>query len=536
MHAPKYWWLPGVLAGMPVLLVLCGALLALIAAAPAPDVRAVLADTYLWQVTGFTVMQAGLSSALSVALAIPVALALARRVFPGRRLLLRAFALCAVLPSIVVVLGIVTVHGRAGWVSSGLQALGLDFAYSPYGLGGILLAHVFFNMPLAARVLLASLEAVPPETWRLASQLGLRPRDILRLIDWPALRPVLPGVAATIFMLCATSFAVVLALGGGPRATTLEVAIYQALRLEFDLGRAVLLALLQLLLAGGVAAIALQFGGAMELTLTERRPAERPDRSAISTRTIDAVALAAAATLIVPPLLAIFLSGLNARLPALLASPVLWRAALNSLGVAAGTVAIALPLSVGLLATQRTLRERLGRPHAAGVLDILGSVILVVPGFVLGTGLFILLRPLGDVLGWALPLVMLVNALMAMPYMLRILGPPMAQVVRANDRLCASLGIAGLNRLRLVEWPALRRPVGLAAALAAALSLGDLGVIALFGSQDTATLPMLLHRLMGAYRLDQAATVALLLTLGCLGLFWAGEALVRWGGGDEQGG
>ncbi|TGQ55921.1 thiamine/thiamine pyrophosphate ABC transporter permease ThiP, partial [Mesorhizobium sp. M1C.F.Ca.ET.212.01.1.1] len=51
-----------------------------------------------------------------------------------------------------------------------------------------------------------------------------------------------------VFMLCITSFTIVLTLGGGPAATTLEVAIYQALRFDFDPARAVVLTLLQIVL------------------------------------------------------------------------------------------------------------------------------------------------------------------------------------------------------------------------------------------------------------------------------------------------
>ncbi|WP_198147992.1 hypothetical protein, partial [Elstera litoralis] len=60
------------------------------------------------------------------------------------------------------------------------------------------------------------------------------------------------GIAALIFLLCAGSFTIVLALGGGPGATTLEVALYEALRLDFDPSRAALLALLQTGLCLGV--------------------------------------------------------------------------------------------------------------------------------------------------------------------------------------------------------------------------------------------------------------------------------------------
>src|SRR5690606_12093530 len=92
---------------------------------------------------------------------------------------------------------------------------------------------------------LEALQTVPADQWRLASQLGMGPRAAFRLIEWPALRQALPGVAGLVFMLCVTSFTIVLPLGGGPRATTLEVAIYQALRFDFDPARGVALTVLQ---------------------------------------------------------------------------------------------------------------------------------------------------------------------------------------------------------------------------------------------------------------------------------------------------
>ena len=57
------------------------------------------------------------------------------------------------------------------------------------------------------------------------------------------------------------------------------------------------------------------------------------------------------------------------------------------------------------------------------------------------------------------------------------------------------------------------------AALAFCISLGDLGVIALFGSQDFATLPWLLFQKMGSYRTDDAAGIALILLVLVLVVF-----------------
>ena len=64
------------------------------------------------------------------------------------------------------------------------------------------------------------------------------------------------------------------------------------------------------------------------------------------------------------------------------------------------------------------------------------------------------------------------------------------------------------------------------AGLAAALSMGDLGVIALFAGDGQATLPLVIQRLMGAYRMEAAAAASLLLVAASLALFWAFD---RWG-------
>lgn len=63
-----------------------------------------------------------------------------------------------ILPVLVAVFGILSVYGRQGWIAALFHALGWQWDFSPYGLQGILLAHVFFNMPMATRLLLQALE------------------------------------------------------------------------------------------------------------------------------------------------------------------------------------------------------------------------------------------------------------------------------------------------------------------------------------------------------------------------------------------
>lgn len=517
------WWLPGSAATLVILLLSIGPLVALLWQAGALSPRALLGDPYLRHVLGFSLWQALLSTLLSLGLAIPVARALARRRFTGRRLLLKLFGLSLVLPVIIAIFGMVAVHGRQGWLPQLLHGLGMDPGNYLYGLFGILLAHVFFNMPLAARLILQSIESIPESSWRLASQLGMRSSHIFRLLEWPLIRSILPGLASLIFMLCFTSFTTVLALGGGPKSTTLEVAVYQALRFDFDLATAGGLALVQLLLTLALLLLQHKLQTTPASRLTSRRPCLRPDRHQKGSALVDGLALTMGLAIFLPPLLAIVVAGFNPGLLAALGSPRLWQAGGQSLAIALAAGSLATLLGAGLLLTSRHLRVRDRKRRAAALWEACGSMILMIPAVVLSTGLFILFMPFTDVFALGPWLVVLVNALMALPYVLRTLSAPMQLVVRQYDRLADSLGVRGLHRLRLVEWPLLRRPLALAMALSMILSLGDLGAIAMFGSQTLTTLPWLLYQQLGSYRLTEAAATALLLLTLCFSLFWLVE-------------
>lgn len=513
------WWLPGSLSGSLILLLGLGPLVALLWQAGELDLAGLLQDAYLHHVLWFSIMQASLSTLLSLLLAIPLARALSRRRFPGRTLLLKLFGLSLVLPVIIAVFGIVAVHGQQGWLPSLLHMAGLNLPPYLYGLPGILLAHVFFNMPLAARLLLQAIDTIPASSWRLASQLGLPSRHLFRVLEWPAMRAQLPGLASLIFMLCFTSFTTVLALGGGPKATTLEVAIYQALRLDFDLATAGGLALLQLLLTLLILLGQHWLHTPSRHRFTQGSECERPDRHCRWNKLSDLLVLTMALAIFLPPLLAIGTAGVRPELLQALTLPLLWRAAGTSLSIATLAGLLALLLGSGLLLTSRHLRTQRNAPRLATLWESCGSLILMLPAVVMSTGLFILCMPWVDVFSIAPWLVVLVNALMALPYVLRTLSGPLLRIANQYDRLASSLGMEGWARLRLLEWPLLRRPLALALALSMILSLGDLGAIALFGSDELATLPWLLYQQLGSYQLGKASATALLLLVLCLILF-----------------
>lgn len=481
-------------------------------------------DGYLLRVARFTLLQAGLSTLLSVLPAILVARALARHPrFFGRGFILQLFAVPLALPGIVAALGILALYGRAGFLAPFLSSLSGERWQGIYGLSGILVAHVFFNLPLAARLLLAALETVPTDQWKLSAQLGMGASATFRLVEWPVLRAALPGVATLVFMVCAVSFTVVLTLGGGPRATTLEVAIYQALRFDFDPARAIALTLVQVALTALIVFVLFRLGATM--TADASLPAA-PRRSVFprpAETSLNFGVLLLALVFVAGPMAATVIAGLGADLPRLAGERAVLDATATSLILAGLAAFLCLLLSIALVMARRSLEMSRGG-RRAGPLERLtdtgASMVLIVPPIVIGAGWFILLRHFGDVFAFAPLMVVAVNAAMALPFTMRAIRPAYDTASARHEKLCLALGIRGWSRFRLVDWPALRRPAATGLAFAMALSLGDLGVIALFGSDRVKTLPYLLFERMGSYRTADAAGLALFLGILCLGLMF----------------
>jgi thiamine transport system permease protein len=484
---------------------------------------------YIGRVLGFTFWQALLSTALSLIAAVPMTRALARQTdFPGRMLLIRLCALPMVMPTIVGIFGVVAVYGGSGYLAASASWLGLNWRPQLYGLSGILLAHVFFNLPLAVRLLLPAYAAVPSESWRLCAQLGMRDRNIFQIIELPLLRQQLPGIAAIVFMLCFTTFAVALTLGGGPKATTLEVAIYEALRFDFDLRLGSLLALLQAVCCALGALLVWRTGKQMELGVALRLVGQRYDGRHGLARAGDFSSIALGSLFLVLPIIALVqkgILGVSAAAPL----PSLARAGAISLGLGLSS-GVAATVAGYFVAQSRQHAMRRGRRRLAALVGLAGRLGLFVSPMVIGTGIFLAAAGRIDLYEYAAFGVILVSAILALPFVLGVLEPACALAADQHDQLCASLGIGGWHRFVSIDWPTLRKPIATALALGSVIAMGDLGAIALFGNQKLTNLTLLLYQQLAAYRLQGAASTALLLLCLALAFYWIIEAVV---GGRE---
>ena len=489
---------------------------ALLWSATATDLRDLATDTYLRRVIGFTFLQATLSAVLALAVAIPAARALARQsAFPGRKLILQFCALPMVVPSVAAIFGVVAIYGRSGFIANVAEGLGSDWKPSIYGLTGILIAHVFFNMPLAIRLLLPAWATVPAESWRLSAQLGMSSRQIFRLIELPLLRQYVPAAFAFIFILCFLSFAVVLTLGGGPRATTLEVAIYQALRLDVDLPRGGAIALLQTVACLVLVAIAWAMGRRLDFGRGARLVGLRFDGLSVGAKLRDFATLALAIGFVALPVAALVFDGLRGILFASFNGAALLQASAITLalGIPSGLIATALGYPIAVAGDRRRNKSATVLIGIAGLAGVIASPMAI------GAGITLALTGRIDLYAIAPAGIIAMNALLTLPFAVGVLRPAVARNNAQYDRLCAGLGLEGWNRFRVVDWPLLRRAVGLACGLTTAAAMGDLAAIALFGNQHLTNLTLLLYNQIGAYRMDAASGTALVLLVLCLGTF-----------------
>ncbi len=517
-------WLPGVLAALGLLGFAVMLFVVLLRSAGTLSLSSL--DPQTLHVVKFTLYQALLSTILSVGLGLLLAWALAHQPrFRGRSLLIALFSSSLVLPTLVVVFGLIGIYGRNGWINQLLSWMnGDDLGSYLYGLFGILLAHVYLNASFASRAFLHAFESIPQEKHKLAKSLGFGVWQRFWIVEWPSLKQTVWSSAATIFLLCFTSFAIVLILGGSPKYNTIEVSIYEAVKLDFDLPMALKLALIQLALTSVLVLLSSSFRS--PITNLKKSTAHIIWQESRGIIWLQRGLILLFTLFFVTPLLSIVAEGVDAGLWQIVQRPIFRQALMTSLAVAILSALLTLLLVLVLSAAKRNfdMPTRLGRSPWARLWSLLitlsGNLYLAIPTLVMGLGFFLLaLHSALPRTLWAWIAILTANVLMSLPFAMAVIYPQMMKISQRYDKLSFSLGLGRRERFFAVELPYLRGVMAYVFALAFCLSLGDLGIIALFGNESFMTLPWYLYGLMGAYQSRDAAGVALVMLLLSVAVF-----------------
>ena len=474
-----------------------------------------LGSARTWRLVAVTFAQAAMSTLLTLAVGLPVAWVLARLRFPGAAALRTVAMVPFVLPSVVVGAAFASLLGPRGIV----DLRGTWWA--------VLVAHMCFNLAVAIRVVEPAIRSVPASLVEAARLSGASRAEAARRVVWPLVAPSVRTASTIVFLFCATSFGVVVVLGGG-QVTTLEVELWLRATRQFDLSGAAVLAGLQAVMVLTV----LLLSAPGNVTLAGRTAGVRPPRRCRDLR--DRAAVAGAASLVVllavVPVAALFERSLAVPEGHGLAH---WR----ELGSAtAGTGLAVDPLSTVWASLRAaglacTLAVILGLPAAAAVARRprgLASRTLLLPLAVSATsvGLGLLLvagRPPLD-LRRSAALVVFAQTMVALPLLVRTVAPALARVPPSVRDAARLSGAGPWRRWWRVELPMARPAVVAGVGLAFVAALGEFGATVFVARTNAPTMPVAIERLLsrpGASGFGQAMALSCLLVVVCGTVLWA---------------
>ncbi|WP_424923908.1 ABC transporter permease [Actinophytocola oryzae] len=495
-------------------------------------VLATLGTARVWRLVGFTVAQAAGATVVAVVAGLPVAFLLARTNLPGLGIIRVIILVPFVLPSVVVGLAF-----RAMLPDGGVWA--------------IVLANAFFNVAVVARTVAGLWTHLDRRAEDAARALGASRLRTFTSVTLPALAPAIGSAAAVVFLFCATSFGVVLILGGA-RLRTLETEIYLRTVELLDLPGAAALSLLQVGAVVAVLSVGAVARRRRETALRLRGQAESARRPAGGEWAVVAAALGVVVLLCVP------IASLVLRS---LSTPDGWGldgyraltgvgyegslqisgldAARNSLAAATDATLLAVTLgtmaSVVLVTLARdgrgtTERAPSGLTSSAGpcarngprgraaqegrrrlsggvkqrirhrvryveVVDTAFMLPLGVSAVTVGFGYLITLDLLPGDLRTSPVLVPLAQALVVTPLVIRVMLPVLRSI---DERLRQAAGSLGASPWRVwweVDVPMAGRSLLTAAAFGYVVALGEFGATSFLARPDTATLPVAVARL-----------------------------------------
>ena len=461
-------------------------------------------DARTLDVLWFTVWQAAVSTVCCLVLGVPGAYVLYRRKFRGQKIVRALITVPFMLPTIVVATAFSAFH-----------------KWNTTSAFWIVVAHVFINYSLAVRTIGSQWSELDRSTEEAAELAGAGRLRTFVSVTLPQLRGSFISATATIFLYCATSYGIILMVGGG-LIHSLETDIANAAIGLLDLPRTSALALIQTLLSVVAFTISLRSG---HHDVDFDGAGDGVKRHSLDKRDLPAVALTTFVILglLITPMVTIFWRALDDAHGIFYNFTLFdshgYRELLN-VSVAQATansfrnmlISACISMIVGVLLAWLMGKET----RANRVFDLLLLMPLGISTVVLGLGYLVTFSTPYFALRESWLAVPLIQSVMAVPLVMRIVRPAINGVAKAQLEAAATEGANRWQIWRLIEVPLIRKSLVTAAAFACLVSIGEFGAASLLAFGDQATLPTVLYALIsrpGGHNYGMAMAVSALLML-----------------------
>jgi molybdate transport system permease protein len=212
-------------------------------------------DAAAWEALRLSLWVACWATLLAVPLALWVAWVLARKRFWGKSALNAVVHLPLVLPPVVTGYLLLGLFGRNGAAGRLLDSIGLSLAFH---WTGAVLAAIIMGFPLMVRAMRLAIEAVDPKLEEAAATLGAPRWSVFARVTLPLITPGILAGAVMGFAKAMGEFgATITFVANIPGQTqTLPSAIWAALQIPGDEGRAAAMVVLACAVAIGAVVIA----------------------------------------------------------------------------------------------------------------------------------------------------------------------------------------------------------------------------------------------------------------------------------------
>ena len=191
--------------GAALLVPLAAAFMPLFDGGAAANLVRAFADPRFFRSFAYGLSQAAASAVLAAAIGLPGAFLIARRDFPGKRLLSALSAVPFCVPPLIIAVGFVLYYGREGFLNRALMAaFGLDepplrFLYS---FAGVVMAHGFYNFPVVMRFVGDAWATAPRRHEDAARLLGASERRVFMTVTLPSILPSIGAAMSLVFLMC----------------------------------------------------------------------------------------------------------------------------------------------------------------------------------------------------------------------------------------------------------------------------------------------------------------------------------------------
>lgn len=470
----------------------------------------------VWPILWFTIWQALVSTAICVLLGIPGAYLLYRRTFRFAATLRALISVPFMLPSLVVAIAVTQVAAMVGGLTP---------------VAAIILANVFSNYGVVVRTVGSQWQLLDGLSEEAAEISGAGRLRIFFKIALPQLATSIRASSALIILYCASSYGIVLSLGGGS-VNTLETAISTAVLQRLDLPHGTLLALLQIAFTL-LAFTASRWGGSNPLSFDTAHKVKVKQIDSRDRTAAIFVFLTLGLLILLPLVIVMFkafvdsagrfgfnnFALLQSRGTRDLLNITFLDASINSFRnlIVATSISVLVGGLVSFLLAERTRKRNLGigKTDATGILlDGIFLLPIGVSAVVVGFGYLITLT--GN-LAWLRSswlLVPLAQSVLAIPMVIRVLYPALVAVDQGTREQAMTDGASKWKIFFAVDLIMIRPVVRTAIAFSALVSLGEFGAASLLAFGDQSTIPMLMFSLIsrpGADNYGMALAVAFIL-------------------------